>query len=54
MPLSDFYNSKSTDINGEYTIISSNKNKEDILNALSLFLNESKNELVSADYRVAF
>lgn len=37
MPLSDFYNSKSTDINGEYTIISSNKNKEDILNALSLF-----------------
>lgn len=36
MPLNDFYNSKSTDINGEYTIISSNKNKEDILNAMSL------------------
>lgn len=54
MPLGDFFGLKSNDINGEYTIISDSQNREDILDTLSLFLNESKDELISADYRVAF
>lgn len=54
MPLGDFYSLKSNNINGEYTIISNSHNREDILDELSLFLNESKDDLISEDYRVAF